>query len=106
MPSQPITSKQQHWLEHVKAADTGDESLTDYASRHDLSVKTLYQWKTKLIKLGLYSPASGFVPVHRPPSESRQSCKLVLPNGTHIEFSGALDGKAIRSIITSAGLKR
>ncbi len=106
MPSQPITSKQQQWLEHVKAADTGDGSLTDYASRHDLSVKTLYQWKSKLIKLGFYTPASGFVPVHQPPSEPHQSCKLVLPNGTRIEFSGALDGKAIRSIITSAGLKQ
>ncbi len=52
MPSQPITSKQQQWLEHVKAADTGDGSLTDYVSRLDLSVKTLYQWKSKLIQLG------------------------------------------------------
>ena len=106
MPSRPITSKQQQWLRHVKAADTGDCSLTDYAFRHDLSVKTLYQWKTKLIKLGLYTPAFGFVPVHRLPNESPQACKVTLSNGTSIEFSGTLDNQAIRSIITSAGLKQ
>jgi len=49
MPSKSITSKQQQWLRHGKAADTADGSLTDYASRHDLSVKALYQWKIKLI---------------------------------------------------------
>jgi len=106
MPSKTITSKQQQWLQHVKAADTGDGSLTDYASRHDLSVKALYQWKTKLIKLGFYTPASGFVPVHRLPSEPQQACKVTLPNGTCIEFSGTLDDQAIHSIITSAGLKQ
>jgi len=106
MLAKPITRTQQQWLRHVKSADTGEGSLTDYASRHDLSVKALYQWKTKLIKLGVYTPESGFVPVRRLPSEPHHTCKLVLPDGTRIEFTGALDSKTIRSIITSAGLKR
>ena len=106
MPSKPITSKQSEWLQHVKAADTSDDTLADYASRHDLSVKTLYQWKTKLIKLGLYVSTSSFVPIRQVPSEPHSACKVTLANGACIEFAGALDGSAIRSIIRSAGMER
>ena len=104
MPSKPISSKQQQWLQHVKSADTEKGTLTDYASRHDLSVKTLYQWKAKLIQLGLYSPTSSFVPVHRSPS-SHYGCTVTLPNGACIEFTGVLDSQAVHTIITSAGVK-
>ena len=106
MPAKSITTKQRHWLRHVKAADTSDGTLSDYASRHELSVKALYQWKTKLIKLGLYTSAPGFIPMRHFSSDIHQTCKVNLPNGTRIEFSGALDSKTIRSIITSTGLKR
>ena len=106
MPAKIITTKQRHWLHHVKTADAGDGTLSDYAREHSLNLKALYQWKTKLIKLGHYSHAPGFVPVHRPQSGPHYGCTVTLSNGTCIEFTGALDSKAIRTIITSVGLRR
>ena len=106
MPAKPITAKQSHWLHHVKAADASDGTLSDYASEHSLNLKALYQWKTKLIKLGLYAPTSNFVPIRKLPSEPHSACKVTLSNGACIEFTGALDSGAIRSIIRSAGLER
>lgn len=111
MPEKPLTAKQRHWLHHVKAADASDGTLFDYASAHNLNLKALYQWKTKLIKLARYPSASSgpdFVAVRsRPlPAQSQCNCSVMLYNGTRIEFTGALDSKAIRSIITSAGLRR
>ncbi len=112
MLARTITAKQKLWLSHVKAADASDSSIADYAEAHGLRLKTLYQWKTKLVKLGFYGPGaessqSAFVPV-RPVQSSTciPSCTIKLVDGTKIEFTGELDAKIIRSIITSSGLKR
>lgn len=112
MLAKTMTAKQRLWLGHVKAADQSDGSIADYAQDHGLRLKTLYQWKSKLVKLGLYqsdqqATHSNFIPV-APVSTSGAipNCTLKLSNGTMIEFGGNLDAKTIRSIITSAGLKR
>ncbi len=113
MPAKPITAKQRHWLGHIKAADTSDGTLSDYAAKHDLNLKSLYQWKTKLLKLCLYSPdahepGSGFVSVRAESVAPNlvPGCSITLVNGTRIEFAGALDSQAIRAIMTSVGCKR
>ena len=54
MLAKTMTAKQRMWLGHVNAADRSDGSIADYAETHRLRLKTLYQWKTKLVKLGLY----------------------------------------------------
>ena len=54
MLARTMTAKQRLWLRHVKAADDADGSIADYAQDHGLRLKTLYQWKSKLVKLGLY----------------------------------------------------
>ena len=45
------TSKQRYWLNHVKAADQGDDTIAGYAHSQAINLKSLYQWKTKLIRL-------------------------------------------------------
>ena len=113
MPTKPMTAKQRHWLDHVKAADTSDGPLSDYASKHDLNLKALYQWKTKLIKLCLYSPdarepGSGFVSVRAESVAPNRvpGCSITLVNGTRIAFTGTMNSQAIRAILTSIGRKR
>ena len=116
MRSKSKTVKQSYWLRQVTAADASDGTLSEYAAEHGLEIKALYQWKTKLIKLGLYSQhqatsiesSPSFVAVRpRPPEPlQKECCTITLGNGNRIEFSGALDTKAIRTIITSVGLRR
>ena len=52
MAVKPMTAKQRYWLEHVTAADASDGTLSEYAAEQDLPLKSLYGWKTKLIRRG------------------------------------------------------
>ena len=116
MLAKTITDRQRYWLKHVKAADLSDGTIAEYAQVHDVSLKGLYQWKTKLMKVKLYSPAStpapDFVPVKSSPDKApleldkpahadRSGCTVTLTNGTRLEFHGELSPGAIRSIMTS-----
>jgi len=53
MSETTITERQQHWLNHIKAADSFDGSVADYARAEGLTPKELYQWKTVLTRRGL-----------------------------------------------------
>ena len=116
MLAKTITPKQRYWLNHVKAADQGGDTIAGYAQSQDISLKSLYQWKTKLIRLNLYdsvtSSDSDFVAVTPAPSEAiraadptvntRQSgCTVTLDNGYRIDFHGELSPGVIRSIMTT-----
>ena len=52
MAVKPMTAKQRYWLEHITAADASDGTLSEYAAEQDLSLKSLYGWKTRLIRQG------------------------------------------------------
>ncbi len=111
MATKQITTRQQYWLGHVSAAEDSAGTIADYAGHHNLRLKTLYQWKSKLLKLGLYKHGAqqrNFLPVRAQPIEpaSKPGCMIYLTNGVRVEFPGSLDSRAIRSIITSAGLKQ
>ena len=98
-----ITNRQQHWLDHIAAADASSGSLVEYARRHDMKVKQLYQWKTALARRGLLptkkTPAA-FVAVERP--QRLANCRIVLPNGAQVHFEGELAAATIREILQSA----
>ena len=102
----PITRRQQHWLDHIKAADASDGTLVAYAAAHKLKVKDLYQWKTALARRGLLpskEPKPAFVAVAPPPQEVRRtSCSITLPNGVRLQLTGNLDGPSLSEIITAA----
>ncbi len=101
MKDKAITERQQHWLDHLKAAEARGTSLAKYAKANDLKVKDLYQWKTSLVKRGFWSPASAsFVAVKAKPSSA--VCSVVLPNGIRLEFQGVLSPELIRTMVISA----
>ena len=54
MLTKPKTAKQTYWLKHLMAVRVCDDSWSEYAIKHGLKIKALYQWKSKLTKLGLY----------------------------------------------------
>jgi hypothetical protein len=41
MGDTPITKRQQHWLDHIRAADAFDGSIADYARSEGLKPKEL-----------------------------------------------------------------
>ena len=100
-----ITERQQHWLNHINAADASKGSLVAYAAAHDLKVKDLYQWKTALARRGLLpgkSAKAAFVPVATPPAAPPISCSISLPNGVRLQFTGDLDAVSVSQILTAA----
>lgn len=117
MQSKTTTKKQRYWLKQVSAADLSSGTIADYASTNGQSLKSLYQWKTKLIRFKLYQPdsvtlKSDFLPVS--PSKTpyitpivealpaqRSGCTVTLANGTCVEFHGVLSAGTIRAILTS-----
>jgi hypothetical protein len=113
MLTKPKTAKQAYWLKHLTAVYACDDSLSKYAIKHGLKIKALYQWKSKLTKLGLcqalsVGSRSAFIEVRTRPPEplQKETCTITLDNGNRIEFIGALDTTTIRTIIASVGLKR
>jgi hypothetical protein len=43
-----LTAKQQFWFNHVIAAKSSALPLSTYATQHNLSAKSLYNWRWKL----------------------------------------------------------
>lgn len=111
MLAKTITEKQRYWLKHVRAADISDGTISEYAATNTLSLKSLYQWKVKLIRLKLYkpdsvSPESNFLSVSpsKQPTTSivekvpmeRSGCTVTLVNDTRIDFHGSLSAGVFR----------
>lgn len=79
------------WMAHVAASQLETISASEYAKRHDLSVKSLYYWRRKLKKPGKADaalPVGKFVELRIAPGGSRpNNCTLVLPSGLRLEMS-------------------
>ncbi len=104
MSSEAITDRQQHWLDHILAADKFNGSLVEYAKVEGLKVKDLYQWKTIFARRGVIASKvakpKAFIPVRETISSAQAA--LVLPNGVRIEFSACLDSDTLKSLVTVA----
>ncbi len=102
---EPITERQQYWLDHILAADGFNGTLVEYARVEGLKVKDLYQWKTLLARRGLLSDKKSqpaFVPIAAPTSSIRTSMSLLLPNGVRLQFDGDVDAKSLGDILSAA----
>ena len=108
MPREPISTKQRYWLRHIKASEVKGISLSRYAASQGINLKSLYQWKSKLVKLGLHSnqtgkSASNFIEVKPPATEpSQNSCVVSFGNGARVEFTGRVDAQSIQAILAGA----
>jgi len=106
MSDTPITERQQYWLDHIRAAESFDGSIADYARSAGLKPKELYSWKGILARRGLLSvPAAGeagggFVRVIAPSRPLGMS--LVLPNGVRLEWHGDLGPEQLEALVLTA----
>ena len=101
-----MNQSKQYWMEHIAAAGHSGLSLSRYASRHNVPVKALYYWRSKLTKQDARSlrgasvsvpasvPARRFVAVRvaesaplNQLSSATSRCQLVLASGIRLEMS-------------------
>ena len=79
------------WMAHVAACELETTPATEYAKRHELSVKSLYYWRRKLKQSNAadaQQPAGKFVALRIAPGGFRStSCTLELPSGLRLEMS-------------------
>jgi len=79
------------WMAHVAACELETIPASEYAKRHDLSVKSLYYWRRKLKKFDKQNTllsAGKFVTLRIAPGVSRSNnCTLTLPSGLRLEMS-------------------
>ena len=79
------------WMAHAAASQLETIPASEYAKRHDLSVKSLYYWRRKLKKAGKTDaplPVGKFVALRIAPGGSRpNNCTLALPSGLRLEMS-------------------
>ena len=80
-----LTSKEQFWHEHIQQARASNQTLTDYASTRDLSIKCFYNYRSKLRKKGFLevSQAKSFIKVTPPVSDIGTT--IIFPNGIRIQ---------------------
>lgn len=93
---QPLTAKQQYWMNHLQAADTSQMSLTEYAKANGLKARDLYNARWKLKRSGQLPESidsTAFVRVQNVPSHSHQAVHLAIrfDNGIQCQLSADVD---------------
>ena len=96
MLAKTTTYKLRYWLKYVEASDLSDGTITEYATSHDISLKGLYQWKTKLMKLKLFQPAPlspgpDFAPVKPSPSTMHKQVYQTEQSGCTVALTNVLE---------------
>lgn len=90
-----LTNKQKFWRDHILAAKRAQQTYSEYAKQHDLSLNALYYWSMTLHRKGiLQQSAPAFVelkverasPIHRE-APSFTGTRVRLANGVELELS-------------------
>ena len=86
----PLTAKQQYWFDHIAAAQRNSQSLSDYATQHNLSLKALYNWRWTFSKKthDRAPKKTAFVKIIPPViSVNEEPTIVVLPNGIRLQIA-------------------
>ena len=103
-PEISLTENQRHWLEHLRACETSGKGIAAYAADHGLDARAMYTGKKVLVKKGV-------LPRTRPSRFQRAEVKdpvhgsawrIQLPNGLSVTFSGAVDARALGTVLATA----
>lgn len=87
----PLTAKQQYWFDHITTAQRNSQSLSEYATQHNLSIKALYNWRWTFSKR-IENPAptkTAFVKI-LPPAPStihEEPAVIIFPNGIRLQLT-------------------
>jgi hypothetical protein len=78
-----------YWQQHVNQLQQSGLSPVEYAKQQQLSVKSLYHWRSKLLAtpIATHETASPFVAINVAPAYPRRPCRIELPQGVCLELS-------------------
>ena len=103
-----LTEHQQKWLRRLQACEASGKSFKEYAAEHGFPVRALYDAKKTLVNKGVLprTQQKRFQRVQTATVSADTKWRIQLPNGVLVEFSGAVDGGSLSSILnTVAGLE-
>jgi hypothetical protein len=94
------------WGAHLEAWDTSGVSLSAFATREGLNVRSLYRWKTVL--RGAPPREMSFAPVvvTGGPSPRREGFELALPDGVVLRIPSDFDEATLGRIVRALGASR
>ena len=98
-----LTEHQRKWLGRLRACEASGKSFTGYAAEHGFAVRELYDAKKTLVNKGVLPRArqKRFQRVQTATVAADTKWRVRLPNGVSVEFSGAVDGGALSSVLTT-----
>lgn len=86
--SRGLTARQQHWLDHLRAAAQQNRSIAEYARAQHLDPDAMHRWRAVLKKRGVDvagGERSAFVRASVVPAAESAPLRIVLRNGIVIE---------------------
>jgi hypothetical protein len=99
---QGLTERQDYWLGHIKACEASGKTAAEYAAAHGLNARTLYGAKKVLVRKGVLPRTHG-VRFQRVQTASAVAVggewRIQLPNGVAVDFSGAVDGGTLSTVL-------
>jgi hypothetical protein len=100
---QGLTERQRYWLEHIKACEASGQTAAEYAATQGVNARAMYGAKKVLVGKGVL-PRTERVRLQRVRAEavSRGSeWRVQLPNGVVVDFSGAVDGGELSTVLSA-----
>jgi hypothetical protein len=98
-----LTERQSYWLEQIKACMASGLSATAYAAEQGFRVGAFYAGKKSLIAKGVLprGPGIRFQRVRPAVVAFGSEWRVQLPNGVSVEFSGAVDGGSLSTVLNT-----
>ncbi len=100
----PLTERDRHWLEHIRACEASGQRMSDYAAEHGLEVRALYDGKRTLVKKGVLprTHQNRFQRARMVDPAVGGEWRIHLPNGVSVTFSGAVEAESLAPVLKAA----
>jgi len=107
MQKKSLTERQQYWLDHIQSWNESGMRMSEYARDQNFPVRAMYDAKKTLVKKGILprsrtSYTARFEQVQIIKSSAANEWRIVLPNGSVVEFSTSFDEQVLRTVLTVA----
>ena len=104
-----LTERQRCWLRHLRACESSGKTMQAYALEAGIGVRSLYDAKKRLKRIGIWAPMRNAAPVRFDRVEVAAArfgrCRIELANGIAVEISEVFDSGTLSQLLrTVAGL--
>jgi hypothetical protein len=102
-PGTALTEHQRKWLGRLQACEASGKSFTTYAAEHGFPVRALYDAKKTLVNKGVLprTQRNRFQRVKTATVAADTKWRIQLPSGVSVEFSGAVDGGTLSTVLST-----